>query len=156
MYLIFFLLCFVLQLQAKEMKVTTVDCGKPTYAGHVVSSEYHPQPITGVEIEASSLVNLTAPITSGTFHLSIKAPFTTLHKSHALCGSGTWDIGLPLGLGKLSWTLLPCPLQPGSLVLHQKFYTSSLAPSSTSTSQLVVADEKNRPFLCMEITTVIG
>ena len=107
-----------------------------------------------VPIRGDNLIQLTGdvniPVTGGSCATTIAyAGVPVLNDAFPVCGNST--VSLPINLGDLYITALPCPTSPGPVVIDIVADISNLAPPGNYVINADCSDSNGTPLACAEV-----
>merc|ERR1711976_297525 len=127
------------------------DCG----AQHAVTKDVQPTTLVlGTETAITGTGSLNKDVTGGTYDIELKAGGGLIdsHFTGNNCWSKSFD--LPLGLGKLAWDGIACPLAAADSVAigFHATLAASLPPAlATSDIHLGANDQDGESVLCVDL-----
>merc|ERR1711991_616279 len=137
-----------LEVAADSLSLSFKDCG----ADHAVTKDVQPRTLAlGQDTAITGTGSLNKAVSGGTYDMGLKAGGGLIdsHFKGNNCEAKSFD--LPLGLGKLSWDGIVCPLAAAdsvSIGFHAKL-ASSLPPTlATSDIHLGANDQDGESVLC--------
>merc|ERR1719428_538641 len=136
---------------ADSLSLSFKDCG----AQHAVTQDVQPTTLQlGADTAITGTGSLDKTVSGGTYDMELKAGGGLIdsHFTGNNCEAKSFD--LPLGLGKLSWDGISCPLAAAdsvSIGFHTQL-ASSLPPSlATSDIHLGANDQDGESVLCVDL-----
>merc|ERR1711976_584036 len=140
-----------LEVAANSLSLSFKDCG----ADHAVTKDVQPRTLAlGQDTAITGTGSLNKAVSGGTYDMGLKAGGGLIdsHFNGNNCEAKSFD--LPLGLGKLSWDGISCPLAAAdsvSIGFHPQL-ASSLPPSlATSDIHLGANDQDGKSVLCVDL-----
>jgi len=135
---------------ATKLTVTWKDCG----AKHGKTIDVQPTSLTlGATTEISGTGKLDEKVTGGSFDAELKAGggLVDQHFKGDVCKAK--DFNLPLGLGKLSWEGVSCPLKAGTAHIKMKVKLASSLPAAMATSDITLkaVDQHSEDLICVKL-----
>jgi len=136
---------------ADSLSLTWSDCG----AKHAVTKDVQPSSLTlGADTAITGTGSLDKAVSGGTYDMELKAGGGLIdsHFTGNNCEAKSFD--LPLGLGKLSWDGISCPLAAADSVkigFHTKLASSLPAALATSDIHLAANDQDSESVLCVDL-----
>merc|ERR1712185_532819 len=138
-----------LEVAADSLSLSFKDCG----AEHAVTKDVQPTALAlGQDTAITGTGSLDKAVSGGTYDMELKAGGGLIdsHFTGNNCEAKSFD--LPLGLGKLSWDGISCPLAAAdsvSIGFHTQL-SSSLPPAvATSDIHLAANDQDGESVLCV-------
>jgi len=133
-----------------SLKLTWSDCG----AKHAKTTDVQPASIAlGAETEITGKGAVDEDVSAGSFDAEVKAGGGLIdqHFTGDICTAKTFD--LPLGIGKLSWEGVSCPLKKGDASIKMKVKLASALPAAAAKSdiKLTSKDQNGEDLLCVAI-----
>merc|ERR1712232_361741 len=140
-----------LEVAADSLSLSFKDCG----ADHAVTKDVQPTTLAlGADTAITGTGSLDKAVSGGTYDMELKAGGGLIdsHFTGNNCEAKSFD--LPLGLGKLSWDGISCPLAAAdsvSIGFHTQL-AASLPPSlATSDIHLGANDQDGESVLCVDL-----
>merc|ERR1712070_733307 len=140
-----------IEVAADSLSLSFKDCG----AKHAVTKDVQPTTLAlGADTAITGTGSLDKAVSGGTYDMELKAGGGLIdsHFTGNNCEAKSFD--LPLGLGKLSWDGISCPLAAAdsvSIGFHTQL-ASSLPPSlATSDIHLGANDQDGESVLCVDL-----
>jgi hypothetical protein len=136
---------------ADSLSLTWSDCG----AKHAVTTDVQPSSLTlGTDTAITGTGNLDKAVSGGTYDMELKAGGGLIdqHFTGNNCEAKSFD--LPLGIGKLSWDGISCPLAAADSVkigFHTLLASSLPAAIATSDIHLAANDQDSESVLCVDL-----
>jgi len=136
---------------ADSLSLSWSDCG----AKHAKTTDVQPTSLTlGADTAITGTGNLDKAVSGGTYDMELKAGGGLIdsHFTGNNCEAKSFD--LPLGLGKLSWDGISCPLAAADNVkigFHTKLASSLPATLATSDIHLAANDQDSESVLCVDL-----
>jgi hypothetical protein len=136
---------------ADSVSLTWSDCG----AKHAVTKDVQPSSLTwGEDTAITGTGSLDKAVSGGTYDMELKAGGGLIdqHFTGNNCEAKTFD--LPLGIGKLSWDGISCPLAAADSVkigFHTLLASSLPAAIATSDIHLAANDQDSESVLCVDL-----
>jgi len=135
---------------ATTLAITWKDCG----AKHGKTVDIKPASLPlGTTTKISGTNTLDEAVASGTFDAELKAGGGLIdqHFKGDMCKAKDFD--LPLGLGKLSWEGVSCPLKAGTQHITMKVNLASSIPPAMATSDITLkaVDQHSEDLICVKL-----
>lgn len=135
---------------AAELALTWSDCG----AQHATTTDIQPTSLTlGQETAIIGTGTSDKEVSAGTYDMELKAGGGLIdsHFTGNNCEAKSFD--LPLGLGKLNWDGISCPLAAGTAKIGFHVTLASSLPASLATSDITLnaADQDSESLLCVKL-----
>jgi len=133
-----------------DLAITWSDCG----AKHATTTDVQP---TSLPLGAATAITGTGAvdedITGGTYDMELKAGGGLIdsHFKGNNCEAKSFD--LPLGLGKLNWDGVSCPLKAGTAKIGFHVTLASALPPALATSDITLhaGDQNSETLLCVKL-----
>merc|ERR1712166_905922 len=135
---------------ASELTLTWSDCG----AKHAKTTDVSPASLTlGKETAITGTGTVDEEISGGTYDMELKAGGGLIDSHFTGNSCEAKDFTLPLGLGKLSWDGVACPLATGPVSIGFHVTLSASLPPSLATSDIALRakDQDTEPVLCVDL-----
>merc|ERR1711959_516326 len=140
-----------LEVAADSLSLSFKDCG----AKHAVTKDVQPTTLAlGQDTAITGTGKLNKDVSGGTYDMELKAGGGLIdsHFTGNNCEAKSFD--LPLGLGKLSWDGISCPLAAAdsvSIGFHTQL-SATLPPAvATSDIHLAANDQDGESVLCVDL-----
>lgn len=133
-----------------NLALTWKDCG----AKHAKTTDVQPTTLAlGQETEITGAGTVDEDVSGGTFDAEVKAGGGLIdqHFTGNVCEAK--DFNLPLGIGKLSWEGVSCPLKAGDASIKMKVTLASALPAAVATSDITLKakDQNADDLLCVSL-----
>jgi len=135
---------------ADTLTLTWSDCG----AKHATTTDVQPTSLTlGQETAITGTGTLDEDLTGGTYDMELKAGGGLIdsHFKGNNCEAKSFD--LPLGLGKLNWDGIACPMKAGTAKIGFHVTLASSLPAALATSDITLNanDQNGESTLCTQL-----
>jgi hypothetical protein len=136
-----------------SLDITWSDCGSAST--HAKTTDVSPASLPlGAETAITGTGDLDKTVSGGTYDMELKAGGGIIDSHFTGNNCDQKDFDLPLGLGKLSWDGLSCPLAAGSGVKigFKTTLSASLPPAlATASIGLKAVDQDKEDVLCVNL-----
>jgi len=128
------------------------DCGDSST--HAKTTDVQPSALDlGTATAITGTGDLTKAMSGGTYDMELKAGGGLIDSHFTGNNCEAKDFDLPLGLGKLSWDGIACPLATGTVSIGFHVTLSASLPPSLATSDIALRakDQDTEPVLCVDL-----
>merc|ERR1712166_332023 len=135
---------------ASELSLTWSDCG----AKHAKTTDVSPASLTlGKETAITGTGTVDEEISGGTYDMELKAGGGLIDSHFTGNNCEAKSFNLPLGLGKLPWDGIACPLATGTVSIGFHVTLSASLPPSLATSDIALRanDQDSEQVLCVDL-----
>jgi len=135
---------------ASELSLTWSDCG----AKHAKTTDVQPASLTlGQETAITGTGTVDEDITGGTYDMELKAGGGLIDSHFTGNNCEAKSFNLPLGLGKLNWDGVACPMKAGTAKIGFHVTLASSLPAALATSDITLnaGDQNSESLLCVKL-----
>jgi len=135
---------------ASDLSLTWSDCG----AKHAKTTDVSPTTLTlGTETAITGTGTVDEDITGGTYDMELKAGGGLIDSHFTGNNCEAKSFNLPLGLGKLDWDGIACPMKAGTAKIGFHVTLASSLPAALATSDITLnaGDQNAESVLCVQL-----